>query len=116
MSELRQFARRISVDWRCHSDSFFKIEDDYIRSLPMDRKEALADESRNFLYDSGLVSDEELLRRWFEHGAEAWDVDLIVRPVLADFYWMMRPDAPGFTRVDNQPVGKGIVIVGLVSK
>jgi hypothetical protein len=59
-----------------------------------DRKEVLVDQYRVFLEESNAHSDEALLKRWYALGAEVWDPDVNVQPVLADFYWMMRPDAP----------------------
>jgi hypothetical protein len=115
-SELRKFAGRFSRDWRLHANSFYIIAYDYIQKLPADRKEVLANEYRLFLYRNDADSDEALLELWLEQGAEVWDADINVRPTLKDFYWMMRPDAPEFGTRDNQPVGKGTVVVELVRK
>ena len=65
-SELRKFACCFRADWRSHSDSFFKIAYEYIQNLPIDRKEALADEFRDFLQDSEVTSDEARLQLWYE--------------------------------------------------
>ena len=73
-------------------------------------------EYRVFLYENNAESDEALLKLWLGHGAEVWDDDINVRPALTDFYWMMRPDAPEFGTDGNQPVGKGVIVVGLVRR
>lgn len=56
-SELTEFARCFTRDWRSHADSFYAIAYDYIQKLPPDRKEVLANEYRVFLYENNAESD-----------------------------------------------------------
>jgi hypothetical protein len=113
-SELQKFARCFSKDWRSNSDSFYKIAYEYIQQLPPDRKAVLEREFRAFLYESAADSDEALLQLWYAQGAEAWDFDLIVRPGMWDFYWLMNPDAPEFEAPAGKPTpGFGFALIGL---
>jgi hypothetical protein len=113
-SELQKFARCFTRDWSLHSDNFIGIAHRYIQQLPLDRKAILASEFRAFLYESEADSDEKLLQLWYAPGAEAWDFDLTVRPLMSDFYWLMSPEAPEFQVPSGKPVGgAGYAIVGL---
>jgi hypothetical protein len=97
-----------------HSNSFIGIAYGYIQRLTPDRKAILGREFRAFLYESGADSDEALLQLWYAQGAEAWDVDLTVRPVMSDFYWLMNPAAPEFELPDSKPIGEAShVAIGL---
>jgi hypothetical protein len=60
-------------------------------------------EFRAFLDASNADSDEALLTLWFAQGAEAWDFDLTVRPVMTDFYRMMNPEAPELEKPTGSP-------------
>jgi hypothetical protein len=94
-SELQKFARCFTKDWRLHSDSFIGIANGYIQQLPPDRKAILESEFRAFLYESKADSDDAILQLWYAQGAEAWDFNLTVRPVMSDFYWLMNPGGAG---------------------
>jgi hypothetical protein len=113
-SELQKFARCFTSDWRLHSDSFIGIAYAYIQQLPPDRKAVLEREFRAFLYGSGADSDEALLQLWYAQGAQAWDLDLTVRPVMSDFLWLMNPEALELELPTVKPIGgTGHVAIGL---
>ena len=112
-SELQKFARCFSTDWRLHSDSFIGIANRYIQQLPPDRKAILEREFRAFLNDSEADSDEALLQLWYAQGAEAWDFNLTVHPVMSDFYWLINPEAPELELPTVKPIGAGHVVIGL---
>lgn len=113
-SELQKFARCFTADWRLHSDSVIGIAYGYIQHLPADRKAVLEREFRHFLYESGADSDEALLQLWYAQGAQAWDLNLTVRPVMSDFYWLMNPGAPELELPADKPIdGAGHVAIGL---
>jgi hypothetical protein len=114
LTELQKFARCFTRENGLHSDSFYGIAYRYIQQLPLDRKAVLEGEFRAFLYESGADSDEALLKLWYAQGAEAWDFDLTVRPVMSDFYWLMNPDAPELELPTGKPIdGACHVAVGL---
>ena len=113
LSELQKFARSFTANWRLRASSFLVLANEYIQQLPPDRKEVLVKEFRAFLYESNADSDEALLQLWYEQGAEVWDFDLTVRPVMSDFYWMMNPNAPEFDLPAPSPVGSGQVFIGV---
>ena len=114
VSELQKFARCFTKDWRLHSDSFIGIANRYIQQLQPDRKVLLEREFRAFLYESETDSDEALLQLWYAQGAEAWDFDLTVRPVMSDFYWLMNPEALGLQSQTAKPIdGASYVAIGL---
>jgi len=73
----------------------------------------LAQEFRALLYESGADSDETLLQLRCAQGAESWGSDLMVRPVLSDFYWMMDPNVPEFDLPRPRPIDGGHVSIGL---
>ena len=113
-SELQKFARCFTKDWRSKSDSFGMIAYKYIERLTPERKAGLVREYQSFLNDSSGDTDESLLQRWYDLGAEVWDFDVTLRPTLSDFYWIMNPDAPEFQNPVAGPVaGSGFVIIGL---
>jgi hypothetical protein len=112
LSELQKFARSFTANWRVRASSFLVLANEYIQQLPLDRKEVLAKEFRAFLYESNTDSDKALLQRWYRQGAEVWDFDLTVHPVMSDFYWMMNPNAPKFELPTPRPVGRGQVFIG----
>jgi hypothetical protein len=89
------------------------LANEYIHQLPPDRKAVLANEFRAFLYEINADSDEALLQLWFQQRAEVWDFNLMVRPVMSDFYWLMNPKAPEFDLPTPDPVGGGQVFIGL---
>src|ERR1700752_3617634 len=91
LSELQKFARSFTENWRLRASSFLMLASEYIEQLPRDRKEVLAQAVRAFLCEHSGDSDEALLQLWYEQGAEVWDFDLTVRPVMSDFYWLMNP-------------------------
>ena len=77
-------------------------------------KATLESEFRAFLYESEADSDHALLQLWYAQGAEAWDFNLTVRPVMSDFYWLMNPEAPELQLPTDKPVADaGYVDVGL---
>ena len=114
VSELQKFTRCFTKDWRLHSGSFLQLAAQYIEQLPPDRKAVLTKEFRAFLYDSNADSDESLLQLWYAQGAEVWDFDVTIRPVMTDFYWLMNPDAPELEPPPaGKPIGAGVCVIGL---
>jgi hypothetical protein len=115
-SELQKFARCFRADWRSHVDSFYMLAYNYIQQLPPDRKAVLAEEFRVVFYESDSGSDEALLQSWYEQGAEVWDPDSTVRPVMSDFYWMMNPTPEKFDLPAFERTGSGFFSMGLKSR
>lgn len=77
-TELQKFAQVFVQDWKDICPSFIGCARLYAESLSDDQRKILASEFDTFLGEVQAFNDSEILERWIELGAEAWDPDLTI--------------------------------------
>jgi hypothetical protein len=87
-SELQEFASWFGQDYALFFSNFYEGAAKYIAALPTPRRETLRTELREFLDANPHAPSKKLIKKWLELGADTWDRDLEIRPVLEDFYLM----------------------------
>ena len=87
-TELQQFASWFHQDYELLFSNFYEGADMYLRSITLERKKVLGQELKQFIKDNQNSEREEIIEAWCGLGAQAWQEDLEVLPVLNDFVWM----------------------------
>jgi hypothetical protein len=91
-TELEKFASWFGQDWELIYPNFYEGARMYFGQLSEQRRIILRRELSEFIVKSVGLPSETIEESWFKLGAQAWQPDLVIMPVLKDFLWMLSAD------------------------